>query len=339
MLTYPFSDAPHAGQLIEVVPQVKWLRMPLPFALNHINLWVLEDGDHLTLIDTGIDTEITRNTWRDIFAGPLKDKKIDRLICTHFHPDHMGLAGWLMREYGAPVHMTHGEYHAAKLWHGQRNDTFIDKLIGYLVSGGIDVEMARTTAAQRGKIPSLVSATPEIVTEIQPEAPIQAGGTTWRVMIGEGHAPQLVTLYSADRNVLISSDQILPQISPNISVSLFTPDADPLKLYMTGMEKFRDLPADTLVLPSHRMPFTGLHQRIQSLVSHHDDRLNAALEACAQEVTAYKVMLKLFPRMLDAHQTFFALGETFAHLNYLIGQGAVIRTTRDDGAWLYKAVV
>ncbi|MBL8643646.1 MAG: MBL fold metallo-hydrolase [Rhodospirillaceae bacterium] len=342
MVQYPFTDAPAPGQLIEVAPAVNWLRMPLPFALNHINLWVLGDGDAVTLVDTGVDTSATRELWGQIFAGPLAGKTIERLICTHFHPDHMGLAGWLKREYGIAVHMTPREYDAAKLWHGQQNDTLIEKLIGYLISGGIPEEVARTAAAQRGKIPSLVSSVPEAIVAIDPTAPIMAGGLAWRITIGEGHAPQLVTLFNAESKVLISSDQILPQISPNISVSPYTPDANPLKLFIDGFARFRDLPEDTLVLPSHRMPFHGLHTRIEALIAHHHDRLEAARTACAapaaaSPVTAFKVMAALFPRTLDAHQTFFALGETVAHLNYLMAEGQVVRTSRADGAWVYRA--
>jgi glyoxylase-like metal-dependent hydrolase (beta-lactamase superfamily II) len=338
VVQYPFTDAPPPGQLIEVAPRIQWLRMPLPFALNHINLWLLDDGDSYTLVDTGIDTDITRQTWLQLMAGPLAHKKIARVICTHFHPDHMGLAGWFSREYGLPIHMTPQEYEAGQKWHGKRNQALLNKLTDYLAHGGIDPEIARGAVESRGKMPTLVSAVPDQVVPINPTEPITAAGTEWRVLIGEGHAPQLVTLYSAQHNALISSDQILPQISPNVSVSLFDPMADPLKLFITGFAKFKELSENTLVLPSHRLPFYGLHQRVDTLVSHHDDRLAAAKAACTEQSTAYKVMLKLFPRMLDAHQTFFALGETFAHLNYLIGRGEVRRETRVDGVWLYQAV-
>ncbi|MBL8630457.1 MAG: MBL fold metallo-hydrolase [Rhodospirillaceae bacterium] len=336
MVQYPFSDAPKPAELIEVAPRVQWLRMPLPFALNHINLWLLDDGDSYTLVDTGIDMDITRTTWQQLMVGPLAHKKIGRVICTHFHPDHMGLAGWFARDFSLPIHMTPGEFEAAKLWHGKRNQALLDKLSDYLARGGIEPGQARSAVESRGKMPTLVSSVPETIVPIDPALPITAGGTSWRVLIGEGHAPQLVTLYSAEHNTLISSDQILPQISPNVSVSMFTPEADPLSLFISGFGKFKALPEDTLVLPSHRLPFYGLHSRVDALIAHHDDRLAAALNACAEEATAYVVMAKLFPRMLDAHQTFFALGETLAHLNYLIGRGQLRRTTTSDGVWLYR---
>lgn len=189
MLRFPFPEAPNPGQLIDVAPHVRWLRMPLPFALNHINLWVLDDGDALTLIDTGVDTPITRELWRGLFAGQLAGKPVKRLICTHFHPDHMGLAAWLYEEFSIPVHMTAKELAAASIWHGSSSLDIANALTTFFVRGGFDPAIAQGFVGQRQKFPKLVSGIPEGVIMIDPSAPISAAQGQWRIIIGEGHAP------------------------------------------------------------------------------------------------------------------------------------------------------
>lgn len=338
MLQYPFAEAPQPGHLIDVAPHVKWLRMPLPFVLNHINLWVLEDGDEVTLIDTGIDNDVTRNLWRDIFKGPLAGKKVTRVICTHFHPDHMGLAGWFHREHGIPIHMTPKEYAAAKTWHEMPPEEFIELVMGMFVKGGVPRAVVEGYARERRENRPKVSLPPERIVEIDPAQPVQAANAAWKILIGEGHAPQLVALFNAAVPVLISSDQVLPQISPNVSVQTMEPDDDPLKRFLDGFAAFKALPENTLVLPSHRMPFVGLHERIDALIAHHQSRLEAAREVAAQPVTAMAVMAKLFPQKLDGHQAFFAMGETLAHLNYLIGRGEIARETDASGVHQYRLV-
>lgn len=342
-LRFPFSAAPAPGTLTEVAPGVQWLRMPLPFALNHINLWVLDDGDGWTLVDTGLNSSTTREIWTEIFAGPLKDKPLKRVICTHFHPDHIGLAGWLTETYGVPLWITPKEMATA---HDTRDLTIarIETLMTtQYTRAGLQHALADAVATRGNSYTKGVAPLPAIFTAIDPGQAIAAGGLSWRVVVGEGHSPQLAALHAATsgigHGILISGDQVLPGISPNVSVRFMEAiDDNPLKLFLDSLARFRTLPADTLVLPSHKLPFYGLHERIDQIVHHHHDRLDVARRACINGATASDVLTAMFMRKFDAHQLNFALGETLAHLNYLIAMGDVVREQTAQGIDRYVAV-
>ena len=120
-LRFPFQQPPAAGQLSEIAPGILWLRLPLPFRLNHINIFLIDDGDGWAVVDTGIANKVTREIWEALAAGPLARRRLTRLIVTHFHPDHIGLAGWLARAVrpAAPDHADHLSampYHLAQPW-------------------------------------------------------------------------------------------------------------------------------------------------------------------------------------------------------------------------------
>jgi glyoxylase-like metal-dependent hydrolase (beta-lactamase superfamily II) len=342
-LRFPFSAAPVPGTLTDVAPGVKWLRMPLPFALDHINLWVLDDGDGWTLVDTGINSAKTREVWGEIFAGPLKDKPVKRVICTHFHPDHIGLAGWLTEMHGAPLWVTPKEMTTAR----DTRDLTIARIETLMTAqytrAGLGGALSDAIATRGNSYTKGVVPLPETFTAIDPAQPIAAGGMAWRVVVGEGHSPQLAALYAeksdAGPGILISGDQVLPGISPNVSVRFVEAiDDNPLKLFLDSLARFRTLPADTLVLPSHKLPFYGLHERIDQIVHHHHDRLDVARRACIGGATAGDVLTAMFQRRFDAHQLNFALGETLAHLNYLIAAGDVVRELTGQGVDQYTLV-
>jgi len=335
-LRFPWTAAPAPGTLMEVAPGIFWLRMPLPFALNHINLWVLDDGDGWTLVDTGINTADTKALWEQLIAGPLAAKPVKRLIATHFHPDHIGLAGWLVERLHIPLWITRGEHEAA---HFLLTTTDIAGPAAAKVyeRAGLADAIPAAMKVHGGGYRDRVTPLPAQVTLIDPTQPIDAGGTTWRVVVGEGHSPQMAALYSEERKVLISGDQVLPGITPNVGVRNAQPDSNPLKAFLDSLERFRALPDDVLVLPSHKLPFYGLHARIDQLIQHHRDRLAEAVAACRDGATAGDVLKVLFKRELDAYQTGFALGETVAHLNYLLADGTVRRAENADGIYGYTA--
>lgn len=337
-LRFPFAEAPAPGTVNDVAPGVKWLRMPLPFALNHINLWVLDDGEGWTLVDTGINTPDTRNLWNVLFAGPLKDKPVSRVLCTHFHPDHIGLAGWLVEAHGVPLWIMKEEYETARRALAITKDVSAPLSSRLYIRAGLESALPAMLAAFAQGYKARVSALPATYVPLDPVRPVAAAGTAWGIVIGEGHSPQLAALHSARLGVLISGDQVLPGISPNVSVRDFEPDGNPLKLFLESLLRFRALPADTMVLPSHKMPFYGLHERIDQLIHHHHDRLDMARRACAQGANACEVVKALFKRNLDAHQLAFALGETLAHLNYLICTGDLVREDTPQGVDRYRAV-
>jgi len=332
MLQFPVATAPEAGALVPIAPGVSWLRMPLPFALNHINLWLLDDGPTWTVIDTGYAMPETTALWEGIFAQHLGGRPIGRIIVTHYHPDHIGLAGWLAERWQAPLWITEKEWLHARMMTGEAAADYTASARQFALRSGLGEDdsdlFARRHSSYRRGVPSV----PAFYRRIGDGSTIGIGGREWRVIVGEGHAPELACLYCEETGVLIAGDQILPRISPNISVQPHEPGGDPLARYLHSLGKLRAaLPPETLILPSHNLPFHGVHERIDELASHHGERCAEVLGACRQPASAAELVPVLFRRKLDSHQTAFALGETIAHVHYLITQGEIARQSGADG--------
>jgi glyoxylase-like metal-dependent hydrolase (beta-lactamase superfamily II) len=331
-LHFPVATPPAPGEIIPIAPGILWLRMPLPFALNHINLWLIDDGPTWTAVDTGFALPETREAWQRIFAAELGGRKIGRVIVTHFHPDHIGLAGWLTEHWQAPLWITEKEWLHARMMSRDGNEDSARLRHDFAHRAGLDVEEAAIFAERQGGYRRGVPSVPPSYHRIGEGSVIEIGGRDWRVIIGEGHAPEHACLYCAEAGVLIAGDQILPRISPNISVQAHEPAGDPLARYLASLKKLRKaLPPDLLVLPSHNLPFRGVHTRIDELAAHHHARCAEVIAACQRPHSAAELMPILFKRRLDRHQTGFALGEALAHVHYLIGQGEIARATGDDG--------
>ncbi len=330
-LTFPFPHVPPGGAALEIVPGLYWLRMPLPFALDHINLWALRDGAGWTLIDTGLNTQTTRGLWQQQFDGLLRDGDVTRVIVTHFHPDHVGLAGWLAERTGAPVWMTESEYLMAHVAYAELPGHRRDEQLGLYLMHGLEAERERAMRDHPHSYRRGISEPPASFRRIMDADHIEIGGRTWEVITGYGHAPEHAALYCAELGVLISGDMVLPKISTNVSVWPEQPEADPLALFLRSLDRYAQLPADTLVLPSHGLPFRGLRERAAQLQAHHDARLAEVMEACARPVTAAQIVPVLFRRVLDDHQIGFAMGEAVAHLNYLHRQGRLRREADSQG--------
>jgi glyoxylase-like metal-dependent hydrolase (beta-lactamase superfamily II) len=325
-MSFPFPVLPEGGTARQVAPGVLWLRMPLPFALDHINLWLIQDGDSWTAVDSGLGTDETRGYWDHIFRDALGGAGLSRVLVTHFHPDHMGNAGWLTRRFGAPLWMTESEYLTAHAQYETRAGYGPDATARLFASHGLDPERVSGIAGRGNSYRRSVSEPPIEFARMIQDDEIRIGDHDWRVMIGHGHAPEHAALYCAALGVLISGDMLLPKISTNVSVWPTEPLGDPLKLFLRSVDDFAELPADTLVLPSHGLPFRGAHTRVRMLHDHHRDRLAEVIEACAGPATAADLLPVLFRRPLDMHQTFFAMGEAIAHLHYLWYQGRVSRS-------------
>ena len=334
-LSYPHPATPELGQVTTVAPGVHWLRMPLPFALDHINLWLIDDAENqVALVDTGFASPQVQAAWREA----LRLRLPSRLIVTHFHPDHFGLADWLMREWNIELWMSHSEFltgHA--VW---------NEIAGYQLSAslalyrahGLDEERleaitVRGNAYRRGA-PRL----PERFHRLHDGDEVVIGGRTWQVITGWGHSPEHVSLYCAAQKLLISGDILLPRISTNVSVWTVSPEDDPLADYLRSLTRLEALPEDTLVLPSHGLPFVGLHARIAQLRSHHEERLAVLEAALDAPKTAAEVITTLFSRTLDTHQLVFALGESLAHLNHLVALARVERLRHPDGRWRFVRI-
>ena len=346
MITYPHETPPAAGEAILVAPGIYWIRMPLPFALNHINLWLLEDSDDngaacWTIVDTGYGVTATHELWEKHFAEVMGGRPVKRIIVTHYHPDHVGCAAWLHEKTGAPVWMTTSEYLSA---HAAAEDVAgfdRENSVRLFVAHGLakvrpdfaEAQKARSAAYKRG-----VPTVPKQYYRIMENDDITIGARTWRVITAFGHAPEHATLFSASDNILISGDQVLPRITTNVGVWGNQPEANPLKQFLDSMEKFDPLPADTLVLPSHDRVFSGLHERLAQLRDHHVQRL-AELEAAIETPKcAAEILPVLFRRPLDEHQLVFAIGEAIAHLHFLWRAGRATRTMDADGIFTFKRV-
>ena len=335
--TYPFERIAF-GKPLEVAPGIHWVRMPLPFALDHINLWLVEDGQGWTVIDSGYNSDEVRGHWEAIFDSVLGGKPVTRVIITHWHPDHLGLGGWFAERWGLTLWMTYAEWLQAHLG---RTDTVIldvERWIDFFIENGLDSERVEAYRDGRTDFNRIMSAVPPKVRRIWDNGTFTIGGHEWRVITGGGHSPEHASLYCADLNVLISGDQVLPRITTNISLWYTEPEGDPLGQFIASFEKFRDLPEDVLVLPSHNRPFHGLHDRLDALTDHHEDRLEEAFRASAEPRTATEIIPVLFPRAFEPRQLGLAMGEALSHLNYLVEAGRFTRTRDGDGIIRYQAI-
>jgi glyoxylase-like metal-dependent hydrolase (beta-lactamase superfamily II) len=335
-LVHPWADPPDGGASIQVAPGIRWIRMPLPFQLNHINLWLLDDGDGVTLVDTGIGLPPTRELWEKLFAGELAGTPIVRVLVTHFHPDHMGNADWLARRFGVELWCPQAEWLTAQLaWQGMGgNDS--EKRLNYYRCHGVPEPQADAFRGRGNHYRQLVPSVAQEFRAVREGDLVTIGGRRWHALTVMGHAPEHACLYCPEAKVLISGDQVLPKITTNVSVWPDQPNGNPLKLYLDSFGRFRPLPEDTLVLPSHGLPFVGLHRRLDYLQHHHDERLGETIDALAEPRTAYELVPVLFRRQLDAHQLGFAIGETVAHLHYLEALGQTARQVGSDGIHRFR---
>jgi glyoxylase-like metal-dependent hydrolase (beta-lactamase superfamily II) len=308
--------------------------MPLPFALDHINLWLLEDQGGVTIVDTGVGLSPTRDLWERLFAGTLRDRPIVRVLVTHFHPDHMGNAEWLTARFGVDLWCPQAEWLMAHLgWQGMGgNDS--EKRTSYYRRHGVAEAQIEAFRGRGNHYRQLVPSVAAQFRAVREGDVLTIGGRRWHAFTVLGHAPEHACLHCPDAGVLISGDQVLPKITTNVSVWPDQPLGNPLRLYLDSLGRFRPLPAETLVLPSHGLPFRGLPLRLDHLRHHHDARLAETVDALAEPRTAADLVPVLFRRQLDTHQLGFAIGETLAHLHYLEALGHVTRTV--DAAGIYR---
>ncbi|PJI96021.1 glyoxylase-like metal-dependent hydrolase (beta-lactamase superfamily II) [Acidovorax sp. 69] len=326
---YPLADAlPTEGVAMEIAPGIKWVRMGLPFALNHINLWLLRDRqpnasgalvDGWTVVDCCIDSAGTRAQWEQIFLSSLEGLPILRVIVTHMHPDHIGLAHWLCERWQVLLWISATDYNVARTAAYDRNGFGGEASADFYVLHGMqDEAFLRHVRERVSYFPTLVPALPSSFRRLMDADVIDIGGKAWQCIGGYGHAPEHIALHCQELAILISGDMVLPRISTNISVHAAEPESNPLQLFLTSLLRYLALPPATLVLPSHGKPFQGLHERIQQLQDHHRDRLEEILEAAHEaSLSAADVLPIMFKRTLDSHQMTFAMGEALAHLHWL----------------------
>jgi glyoxylase-like metal-dependent hydrolase (beta-lactamase superfamily II) len=349
-LEYPFGDdLPSGGELREVAADVFWLRMPLPFALDHINLWLLRDeiDGHpgWSVVDCGVATASTKALWERLFTTALEGLPVLRVLVTHCHPDHLGLAQWLVsggehKLWNASLWTTQGEYLYGRTLLGSPNSNVAGPgaALHFARNGLDDESLLRQIHDRTSYYPDLVPAIPPAYRRICNGEFLSIGRRKWEVVTGFGHSPEHAALHCAEDALLISGDMILPRISTNVSVFDMEPDADPLALYLSSLEHYADMPDSSLVLPAHGKPFRGLQTRIKQLKDHHAARLDETFAACCQHArTAAELLPLLFKRRLDAHQLAFAMGESIAHLHLLWRSGKLARFVDEQGRYRFAA--
>jgi glyoxylase-like metal-dependent hydrolase (beta-lactamase superfamily II) len=341
-LHYPFGrEAPEPGVLIEIAPGVGWTRLPVPGSLRHINVWAIDDGEpgsgDVALVDTGLDTPASRDAWDALFEGPLRGRRVTRVIVTHFHPDHAGLAGWLTRRFGVRLWMTREEWLFARMLSLDVRDGPPDEALAYWRAAGWSEEAIEAEAAKGwGRFAAVVSELPQSIVRLRDGDIVPIGARSWRVVVGSGHCPEHACLVDDGGGLMIAGDQVLPRITSNVSVWLSEPEGDPLGDWLDSIARLRGLQPDLLVLPAHGEPFTGLHARLDALAHGHRDRLDALHRLLSEPRRAVDCFAVLFGRRIDDKVVGLATGEALAHLRRLEVEGKAVRETRDGVSW-YRA--
>ena len=337
-LTYPLGRrAPITGELISIAEGVGWARLPVPGSLKHVNIWALQDGDGVALVDTGLDIAACREAWEALLAGPLAGRPVTRVICTHFHPDHIGLAGWLTQRFDVALWMTREEWLFARMLTADVRDTPPAEAISYWRAAGWDEQRIESEAEKGwGRFSSAVSPVPVSFVRIREGDLLSIGSRQWRVVIGNGHCPEHACIVDEAGGVMIAGDQVLPRITSNVSLSLSEPEADPLGDWLASIARLKQLPEDLLVLPSHGEPFIGLHARLDALDFGHRDRLDALHKHLLEPRRAVDCFSVLFGRKIDDGLMGLATGEAMAHLRRLEVEGRAVREVREGVNW-YRA--
>lgn len=337
-IRYPWPEPPAEGEAIEVAPGIFWMRLPLPMALDHVNIYALDEGDGWTVVDTGLQSRRTIAIWESLLSGPLQGRPVLRVILTHHHPDHVGMAGWLMARFGAELWTSRTAWLMARMLILDVEERPTPEALAYWRSAGMDPDIYATRKAARPlNFADTCAPLPVGYTRLREGDTITAAGRTWDVRMGNGHAPEHLTLWSRDCNLVIAGDQILPSISPNLGVYPTEPDADPVAEWLEACGRLAEhAHEDNLVLGGHKLPFTGLPLRMRQLIENHRGALTRLEAHLDQPRTAVECFAPLFKRRVDAGSYGHALVESVAHLNHLHKLGRITRHARADGAWLWQ---
>ncbi len=339
-IRYPWEQPPAQGEAVEVAEGVLWMRLPLPMKLDHVNVYALDDGDGWTVVDTGFASKDTRAIWGTLMAGPLKGKPVSRVVVTHHHPDHMGLAGWFQTEHGAQLLTTRTAWLFARMLQLDAQDSPTEETLAFWRAAGMDPAILQERLQERPfNFADVVAPMPLGFNRIRQGDVLRAGGRSWEVHIGNGHAPEHATLWSRDDDLVLAGDQILPSISSNLGVYATEPEADPVADWLESCERLALLARPGhLVMGGHKLPFTGLGTRMSQLIENHHgalDRLHAHLTT---PMSAGACFPPLFKRRIGSAEYGLALVEAMAHCLHLWHTGRATREKSKDGAWLFQAV-
>lgn len=337
-LQYPFGRKinPPPGEPQKIADGVYWVRFPMPMSLDHINIWLLEDGDGWTVVDTCLNLPEAREIWEGLFEGFMEGKPVTRVICTHMHPDHVGLAGWICDRFDTTLWMSRSEYQMCRLLVADTGREAPQAGIDFYRRAGYNDEQIEAYRSRFGFFGKAVSQLPDRYRRLVDLETLTIGGRYWQVMEGSGHSPEHMCLYCPSLKLLISGDQILPRITSNVSVFPTEPDGDPLKEWLRSGARLRErLPEDLLVLPAHEAPFIGVHVRLSQILTGHKNDLNALFDYLDTPKRAVDCFPPLFSREIGPGSLGLATGETLAHLNCLLWRRHIRRTVDDDGVCWY----
>ena len=338
-IRYPWDAPPEPGAAIEVAPGVLWLRLPLPMKLDHVNVYALADDDGWTLVDTGFATKRSRGIWAELLAGPLAGRPVARVLATHHHPDHIGLAGWFQADHGAELLTTRTAWLFARMLTLDLHETPVAENIAFWRRAGMDAELLAQRATERPfNFADVVAPLPLGFTRLREGQEITLGGRRWLVRTDNGHAPEHATLWSLDDDLVIGGDQLLPGISANLGVYATEPEADPVGEWLESCARLQPFAEDRhLVLPGHKLPFTGLPIRLRQMAENHHGALDRLTRHLSEPRRASDCFPPLFKREIGPAEYGLALVEAVAHLNHLHQTGRARRWLGDDDAWRWQA--
>lgn len=318
-LQYETAATPAAGETYAIIPGIDWLRMPLPFSLGHINLWLLDDGENWATVDCGVHTDASEQVWRRVFDEVKAGRPLSRVLVTHLHPDHVGCAGWLCEQFDAPLWMSREEYLLCRVLVADTGRSTPQAGNRFYAAAGFAANQMDFYHKMFGMFGKYVAPLPEAYRRMQADERFRIGNHEWRVIMGRGHSPEHACLYCEEQNILISGDQLLPTISSNVSVYPTEPEANPLAEWLESLRALKaQVPEDVLVLPAHGKPFRGAHRRLDALTTEHLDCLDKLLSLCSEPKRAVDVFPALFKSRIDNKNLIMATGESLAHLNYLL---------------------
>jgi len=336
-IQYEFSTRPKTGESMEVAPGVFWLRMYLPFSLAHINLWLIDEGESWSAIDTGVGVDECTDIWEKTFGGLMQKRPLKRIFVTHLHPDHIGCAGWLAERFDAPLWMSRDEYLLARILVADPGGATPEEGNRFYTAAGFRPEQLDYYQKLFGLFGKYVSALPESYRRVRDGDRIKIGKYEWQIIVGKGHSPEHLCFFSEELNILISGDQLLPTISSNVSVYPTEPAANPLADWLESLQLLKDrLPSDVLVLPAHGKPFRGAHYRLDQMFDEHLDGLRKLEALCRVRKRAVDVFPVLFKSKITNKNLIMATGESVAHLNFLLNKGSITVERDSEGVDWYS---
>lgn len=334
-LVFPYSPPQSRTELVDITPEIKWLRMPVPFALDHVNVYLIRDKNGWVVVDTGMDTAESRAAWEEIFSGPMQGENITGIFCTHFHIDHMGLAGYLAERCRAPLCATYEEYFSLRGW-----PTDLEEVpwqhADFFKQAGLPTELLAQTLTMFRFSPYISPPPPSFI-RLREGSRLPVCDADWRVIIGQGHSPEPALFFSSEQKILISGDQLLPRISTNVSVSAVNSEDEPLSSWFASLDRLSELPDDVLVLPGHGLPFHGAKRRVAELRTHHERRLATILDACTgQHLSVYELVRIIYQGELSDFDLQLALGECLSHVRFLLVSNRMIGAPDGHGVVRYR---